>query len=232
MTAWLVGIAVVMAGSAASTRKLYPTHAELAALARTIQGTRATLAFYGPALQLDTVGGVVLWKPGGIALVLAGLLGLLTVVRHTRAEEEVGRAELAGAGAVGRLAPLAAALALALAAELALGLLVGLGLAVGGRGRSRGGRRGARVRRGRLLLRGGGRGDQPGLRVGPDGGGSGRRGAGRGVPGPGARGRLHRGRLAGLGLADRLGAAAPALRREPALVGAPAARRGRPSCWS
>jgi ABC-2 type transport system permease protein len=134
LAVWLVAVAVVMAGSAASTRKLYPTHADLAQLARTIEGTRATLAFYGPAAQLDTVGGVVLWKPGGIVLVLAGLLGLLTVVRHTRAEEEAGLTELTGAGAVGRLAPLTAGLALAVIASLGLGVLVALGLASSGAG--------------------------------------------------------------------------------------------------
>ena len=134
LAVWLLAIAAVMAGSTASTVRLYPTHADLAHLARTIQGTRATLAFYGPAAQLDTVGGVVLWKPGGIALVLAGLLAVLTVVRHTRAEEEAGLAELTGAGAVGRLAPLAAGFGLAAGASLALGLLVGLGLAVTGAG--------------------------------------------------------------------------------------------------
>ena len=46
----------------------------------------------------------------GIALALAGLMSILIVVRHTRAEEETGRAELVGAGVVGRHAPLAAAL--------------------------------------------------------------------------------------------------------------------------
>ena len=40
----------------------------------------------------------------------AGLMAILLVTRHTRAEEETGRAELVGAGAVGRNAPLAAAL--------------------------------------------------------------------------------------------------------------------------
>ena len=38
------------------------------------------------------------------------IMSLLLVVRHTRAEEEDGRAELVRAGAVGRRAPLAAAL--------------------------------------------------------------------------------------------------------------------------
>ena len=44
-------------------------------------------------------------------------MAILLVVRHTRAEEETGRAELVGAGVVGRHAPLAAALITAGARE-------------------------------------------------------------------------------------------------------------------
>jgi ABC-2 type transport system permease protein len=126
---WLVALAGVLAGSAASTVKLYPTHAELADLAKGLADTPATLAFYGPAAQLDTVGGVVMWKPGGILLVLTGLMAILTVVRHTRAEEEAGLAELTGAGAVGRMASLFSALLLAAGASVALGVLVAAALA-------------------------------------------------------------------------------------------------------
>ncbi len=131
---WLVALAGVMAGSAASTAGLYPTQASLDRLARQLADTPASLAFYGPAAQLDTIGGIVMWKPGGILLVLTGLLALQTVVRHTRAEEEVGRAELVGAGAVGRMAPLAAALALGALTSLALGVLMAAGLASSGAG--------------------------------------------------------------------------------------------------
>ena len=63
------------------------------------------------------VGGLVAWRLGGIALALGGLMSILLVVRHTRAEEETGRAELVGAGVVGRHAPLAAALITAALAE-------------------------------------------------------------------------------------------------------------------
>ena len=42
--------------------------------------------------------------------VLAALMSALTVVRHTRQNEETGRAELVGAAVVGRHAGLAAAL--------------------------------------------------------------------------------------------------------------------------
>ena len=71
--------------------------------------TPATLALYG-RIYADSVGGLVAWRLGGIALALGGLMAILLVMRHTRAEEETGRAELVGAGVVGRHAPLAAAL--------------------------------------------------------------------------------------------------------------------------
>ena len=51
-------------------------------------------------------------------------MSILIVVRHTRAEEETGRAELVGAGVVGRHAPLAAALLAAAIADVALGVVV------------------------------------------------------------------------------------------------------------
>ena len=44
-------------------------------------------------------------------------MSILLVVRHTRADEETGRAELVGAGVVGRHAPLAAALVVAAIAD-------------------------------------------------------------------------------------------------------------------
>ncbi|MFC6371151.1 polyketide antibiotic transporter, partial [Nonomuraea thailandensis] len=45
------------------------------------------------------------------------------VIRHSRGEEESGRAELVGAGVVGRLAPLTAALAVTCGSAVAAGLL-------------------------------------------------------------------------------------------------------------
>jgi ABC-2 type transport system permease protein len=54
------------------------------------------------------------------------------VVRHTRTEEETGRAELVRASTVGRHAHLAAALFTAAIASLALGLLVAVGMGAAG----------------------------------------------------------------------------------------------------
>jgi ABC-2 type transport system permease protein len=58
--------------------------------------------------------------------VLAALISALTVVRHTRQNEETGRAELVGAAVVGRYAGLAAALIVTVGANVALAGALGL----------------------------------------------------------------------------------------------------------
>src|SRR5439155_7258367 len=67
----------------------------------------------------------------------AGLMSTFAVVRHTRQNEETGRAEMIGAGSVGRHALLTAALAVTAGANLLLGAaltgtLLGAGLPAGG----------------------------------------------------------------------------------------------------
>ncbi|GAA5195907.1 exporter of polyketide antibiotics [Rugosimonospora acidiphila] len=126
--AWVAVLAVVMVGSASSAVSLYPDAESLRKLAAGLAGDSSVLAIYGPATALDTIGGITMWKPGGLVFVLVGLMSLLIVVRHSRAEEESGRLELVGAGAVGRYAPLTAALLTALVADLVLGALIALGM--------------------------------------------------------------------------------------------------------
>jgi ABC-2 type transport system permease protein len=64
--------------------------------------------------------------------VLAALMSALSVVRHTRQNEETGRAELVGAAVVGRHAGLAAALVVTVSANIALAPAIGLaGILVG-----------------------------------------------------------------------------------------------------
>ncbi|MDR1800072.1 MAG: hypothetical protein LBR19_09395 [Bifidobacteriaceae bacterium] len=78
--------------------------------------------FNGPGYGVDTLGGIVVYEAGGYVLPVVALLGVFLVVRHTRAAEDSGLAELTGATAVARRAPLGAALLLAAFS----GLLVGL----------------------------------------------------------------------------------------------------------
>ena len=73
-------------------------------------------------------------------MVLIALMTTFMVVRHTRQNEETGRAEMVGAGAVGRYAMVAAALCLAVLADVVFG---GLSLVVAARVRPAGVRRAA-----------------------------------------------------------------------------------------
>ncbi|PZS39591.1 MAG: ABC transporter permease [Pseudonocardiales bacterium] len=113
----------VFAGSIGSTgysfRHLYTGLAERLLLAASVQHDPSVLALSGPVFG-TSAGSLVAWKVQVFAAAGAGLMGIFTVVRHTRDDEEQGRLELVGSAAVGRQAPLAAALALALGSGLVL----------------------------------------------------------------------------------------------------------------
>lgn len=122
---WMIAIVTMVGASAESIKGLFPTQADLdqAAVA---SSNPAILAFNGPPIALDTVGGQVAFQIGAPGLVIVGLMSLLIVVRLTRGEEEPGRLELVRALPVGRHAPTAAAAAIG----FGMSAVVGLGSAV------------------------------------------------------------------------------------------------------
>jgi ABC-2 type transport system permease protein len=132
LPAWIYLMIALSVGTAYSFRGLYPTAASRLAFARSIAANPTLQAFTGRTFDLTTVGGLTAWRIGGLGGLLIGLMNIIVVVRHTRAEEEAGRLELLGAGAVGRYAPLTAGLVLALGADLVVGLVVGVGLVLVG----------------------------------------------------------------------------------------------------
>ncbi len=113
----------VFAGSIASTgysfRHLYTSLPERLALVASVRTDPSILALAGPVFG-DSAGSLVAWKVLVFAAGAAGLMGIFTVIRHTRDDEEQGRLELLGATAVGRQAPLAASLVVAAGSCLAL----------------------------------------------------------------------------------------------------------------
>ncbi|WP_415924551.1 ABC transporter permease [Streptomyces sp. MI02-7b] len=125
--AWAVPIALLVASSASAFGSLYDTAAKRAEVAASAAGNASLRALYGPVFDTG-IGGLTAWRTMAFGAAAAGLMAVLLVVRHTREEEEAGRLELVGAGAVGRRAPLAAALATGFGASVALGVLVTLGL--------------------------------------------------------------------------------------------------------
>ncbi|WUI01394.1 ABC transporter permease [Spirillospora sp. NBC_00431] len=113
-----------------ATENLYPTAADRAKYAETTGTNSGFLAMFGPLYDTNT-GAVVAQRIANAPLLLA-LFSLLTVIRHTRTDEEHGRREVLGATAVGRHAFLAAALTVTFAANLLAALIIGIGMS--GRG--------------------------------------------------------------------------------------------------
>ncbi len=127
--AWTVGITVLYWSQAVSVEGTYTTQAELDRAADALGGNAAFVAMTGPARALDTVGGQVFWQASAVGAVLAALMCMFLVGRHTRAEEESGRDELVRSAPVGRTAPVAVALTVAAGASLLVGLAVAGALA-------------------------------------------------------------------------------------------------------
>lgn len=88
-----------------------------------------TRAISGPGYGLDdyTFGAMVANEYLSWVAIFVALMSILLMVRHTRAEEETGRAELVRSYVVGRHAQTTAALVVISAASLLVGLLIALG---------------------------------------------------------------------------------------------------------
>lgn len=123
-----VAFAAITASSATATVELYPDLASRIQGAELINATPALVALYGRIYDPLSLGAIAMIKMTGLGTVLVALFTMLTVVRHTRADEELGRRELLSAGSVGRYAPLTAAVAVGSLASVAVGLLTAIGL--------------------------------------------------------------------------------------------------------
>lgn len=132
----VIGLVALAGGSAKSTVDLYQGQDAVDA-ARALLASPAIVAMYGPVANPDNPDSFAVFKTLLLGGVFVALLAFVLVRRHTRTEEEAGRTELVGAGAVGRRAPLTAAVLLAsltvlLTAVLAALSLVGTGLGAAG----------------------------------------------------------------------------------------------------
>ncbi len=125
---WILGGLMLYLATVYSVDGLYTTQAEYDAAAASAEGNAAFIAMAGPARALDTLGGQTAWQTTAFGAIVAALMSMFLVGRHTRAEEETGRDELLRAAAVGRYAPTTAAVLVAVLANLVLGILVSVGL--------------------------------------------------------------------------------------------------------
>ncbi len=129
---WVLGIAGMATFSAQATVGLYPDLPQRVQAAEAINGSAALIALYGRIYDPTSLGELSLFKMTAFGAAMVGVLMIILVVRHTRAEEESGRLELVGATVVGRAAPLAAGILLAALASTGIAVLTAAGLAMAG----------------------------------------------------------------------------------------------------
>src|SRR5690606_5266403 len=120
---WLAVFAGMAALSAQATIELYPTVESRVSAATATNSTPSLVALYGRVYDPTSLGAVSMIKLGGMGAAMVAVLTIIIVVRHSRAEEESGRAELLGSTVVGRYAPLTAALLVGIGTNVALGVL-------------------------------------------------------------------------------------------------------------
>ncbi|GIJ44979.1 exporter of polyketide antibiotics [Virgisporangium aliadipatigenens] len=120
---WILGITVMLSSSLASLAKTYPTEAERATVLKTAANTPTILVLRGPPTGTGE-GQLYAFQLIAFLCVLAAFMSTLAVVRHTRQNEETGRAEMIGATVVGRFAPLTAALTVVILSNALLGVLI------------------------------------------------------------------------------------------------------------
>ncbi|WP_217177709.1 ABC transporter permease [Streptomyces sp. AC495_CC817] len=125
---WVAVTGLMVLSMPNSLDALYGTAAERADLMGQLATNSSLRALVGPVFDAS-LGALTAWRVGVYAGLLAAVMSLLVVIRHTRDEEESGRQEVIASGTVGRQASLTAALLTAAVANGGLALLVTLGLA-------------------------------------------------------------------------------------------------------
>jgi ABC-2 type transport system permease protein len=119
---WILALLAILAISVSSIVGLYPDDDDRVALAVVSANSPVGLMSNG-LVSGASLGATVAAQALLFMLLAVAVMSTFGVVRHTRQNEETGRAELVGAGVVGRHASLTAALVLMAAANVVIALL-------------------------------------------------------------------------------------------------------------
>jgi ABC-2 type transport system permease protein len=122
LPAWLVGLGGMIAVSALLVPPVYDTPEKIAGYARAVGTSPVSYLMSGRQAGIDTIGGIVANEISQVAQLGICLMVMFLVVRHTRAEEETGRAELLRSTVLGRHAATLAGLLYGVGAALLIGL--------------------------------------------------------------------------------------------------------------
>jgi ABC-2 type transport system permease protein len=130
---WVLALGGLTVYTAVGLGAIYPTAADRQGRAAVISNPAGVL-LSGPGYGTGnyTLGAMIANELALTVLVAAAVMSIQLVVRHTRAEEESGRAELVRAAVVGRRAQLTAALLEVAIADFAIAVVIGAGLAGSG----------------------------------------------------------------------------------------------------
>jgi ABC-2 type transport system permease protein len=130
---WLAAITFFTWSTAVSLPDLYTNAADRQVRAE-LMGNPGVRAFSGPGHGLSdyTFGAMLAQEMLSWVAIFVALMSILLMVRHTRTEEETGRAELVRSAVVGRHAHTAAALLVVGGAAVALGALLAVSLGATG----------------------------------------------------------------------------------------------------
>ncbi|MGL6236021.1 MAG: ABC transporter permease [Segniliparus sp.] len=130
---WALSLGLLAAYIRPMYATMYPTVAARAARVALVR-TPAAVFMTGPHFDGDQtdIGAMIANQLSSTLLIATSLMSILFAVRHSRADEESGPAELLRSKAIGRLAPLAAAWGVVKTANLAVAAAIALGLAATG----------------------------------------------------------------------------------------------------
>lgn len=128
---WILGIAFLGFIIANAVATEFADEASREAII-SVAGASPAFLFVRGLPDGTSIGAVVFFQGYAFTAVLAGLMSTFLVIRHTRTDEELGRAELIGSVPVRRAAPLMATLILGGIANLTLALCVAAGFLAAG----------------------------------------------------------------------------------------------------
>lgn len=120
---WIIGLGGTIAASALAVPSIYDTPEKIAGYASAVGSSPVSFLMSGRQAGIDTLGGIVANEISQVAQLGICLMVMFLVVRHTRAEEETGRAELVRSTVVGRHAATLAGLLYGVSAALLIGLV-------------------------------------------------------------------------------------------------------------
>ena len=118
---WVVTVVGLTYFSGSAMGSAFPTQRSIDSYGDSVSSSPALIAMTGPPLGLHTLAGIVINKVAVTAIIGVCLVAILTVVRHTRSEEEEGRSEMLRATIVGRHAGSAAAMLLTSGLSVVMG---------------------------------------------------------------------------------------------------------------